>query len=58
MPWEGYIMILSQVNDLSFRFERVMLFNVNSAISWREHINFQWDDDEICFLLDHHAYSD
>ena len=28
-----------------------------SAILWREQVNFQWDDDEVRFVLDHHAYS-
>ena len=23
-----------------------------SAISWREQVNFQWDDDEVHFVLD------
>jgi hypothetical protein len=23
-----------------------------SAMSWREQVNFQWDDDEVCFVLD------
>ena len=23
-----------------------------SAISWREQVNFQWDDDEVRFVLD------
>jgi len=32
-----------------------------SAISWREQVNFQWeddedDDDEICFVLDQRVY--
>jgi hypothetical protein len=26
-----------------------------SAISWREHVNCQWDDDEVRFFLDQHA---
>jgi hypothetical protein len=26
-----------------------------SAISWREQVNFQWDD-EVRFALDQHAY--
>jgi hypothetical protein len=26
-----------------------------SAISWREQVNFQWDDDEVCFVLDQHV---
>jgi hypothetical protein len=36
-----------------------LLFNANSsAMSWREQINFQWDDDEVCFVLDQHAELD
>ena len=31
-----------------------MLFTANSAISWREQVNFQWDDDKVCFVLDQH----
>jgi len=26
-----------------------------SAISWREQANFQWDDEEVHFVLDQHA---
>jgi hypothetical protein len=26
-----------------------------SAISWREQVNFQWDDDEVRFVLYQHA---
>ena len=29
-----------------------------SAISWREQVNFQWDDDEVHFVLDQHAELD
>jgi len=25
------------------------------AISWREQVNFQWNDDEVRFVLDQHA---
>jgi hypothetical protein len=36
-----------------------LLHNANSAIfsarSWREQANFQWDDDEVHFVLDQHA---
>ena len=36
-----------------------LLFNANSAIfsaiSWREQVNFQWNDDEVHFVLDQHA---
>jgi hypothetical protein len=28
----------------------------SSAISWREQVNFQWDGDEVRFVLDQHAY--
>jgi len=39
-----------------------LLFNANSAnfsaISWREQVNFQWDDDEVRFALDQHAELD
>jgi hypothetical protein len=27
-------------------------FSNSSAVSWREQVNFQWDDDEVCFVLD------
>ena len=38
-------------------------FNANlafffSAISWWEQVNFQWDDDEVRFVLDQHAELD
>jgi len=26
-----------------------------SAISWREQVNFQWDDDKVHFVFDQHA---
>ena len=26
-----------------------------SAESWWEQVDFQWDDDAVCFLLDQHA---
>jgi hypothetical protein len=36
-----------------------LLFNANSAIfsaiSWREQVNFQWDADEVRFVLDQHS---
>jgi hypothetical protein len=28
------------------------------AISWREQVNVQEDDDQMCFVLDQHAYLD
>jgi hypothetical protein len=27
-------------------------------MSWREQVNFQWDDDEVPFVLDQHAELD
>jgi hypothetical protein len=37
-----------------------LLFNAKSAmfsaIWWREQVNFQWEDDEVCFVLEQHAY--
>jgi len=27
-----------------------------SAISWQEQANFQWDDDDVCLVLDQHAF--
>jgi len=35
-----------------------LLFNTNSAISWWEQVNFQWDDDEVRFILDQHSELD
>ena len=32
-----------------------LLFNANS---WQEQVNFQWDDDKVCFVLDQHALLD
>ena len=29
-----------------------------TAISWREQVNFQWDDDEVRFVLDQHTELD
>jgi len=29
-------------------------FSIFSAISWREQVNFQWDD-EVRFVLDQHS---
>jgi len=39
-----------------------LLFNANSVIlqllSWQEKVNFQWDDEEVRFVLDQHAELD
>jgi hypothetical protein len=32
--------------------------NQRPAISWREQVNFQWDDDEVHFVQDRHAELD
>jgi hypothetical protein len=32
--------------------------SANSAISWREQVNFQWEYDEVRFVLDQHAELD
>ena len=29
-----------------------------SAISWREQVKVEWDDEEVCFVLDQHAELD
>jgi hypothetical protein len=36
----------------------VFIIFANSAISWREQVNFQWDNDEFRFVLDQHAELD
>ena len=47
-----------------FQVSEWLLFNTNSAIfqlynvSWREQVNFQWDDDVFRFVLDQHAELD
>jgi hypothetical protein len=33
-------------------------FSNFSAITWREQVNFQWDDDDVRFVLDQHAELD
>ena len=33
-------------------------FSNFSVISWREQVNFQWDDDKVRFVLDQHAELD
>ena len=35
-----------------------LLFNSNSAIIQLYHYNFQWDDDEVRFVLDQYANVD
>jgi len=41
------------------RASKRLLFNVKirsfSAISWWEQVTFLWDDDDVHFVLDHHA---
>jgi hypothetical protein len=42
---------------IKIRFGICQLSNC-SAIPWRKQVNFQWDDDEVRFVLDQHAYLD
>jgi hypothetical protein len=30
-------------------------FNNCSAMSWREQVNYQWDDDEVRLVVDQHS---
>ena len=39
---ESMIIVLCQLSNFT-------------AISWQEQINFQWDDDEVTFVLEQHA---
>jgi hypothetical protein len=41
-------------NDICCFFAKHEISNF-SVISWREQVNFQWDDDEVRFVLDQHA---
>ena len=34
------------------------LMPIQQLLSWGEQVNFQWDDDEVCFVLDQHAKLD
>ena len=38
----------------AFSLSRVGMY----AISWREQVNFQWNDDEVSFVLDQYAELD
>jgi hypothetical protein len=40
------------VEWLLFNARQVKFF---STISWQEQVNFLWNDDEVCFVLDQHA---
>jgi hypothetical protein len=39
----------------SMKIQLSVLVRNFSAISWREQVNFQWNDDEVLFVLDQHA---
>jgi hypothetical protein len=56
------ILVLVTLADFGEWVSEWLLFNANSAIfsavSWREQVNFQWDDEEVHFLLDQHAELD
>ena len=48
-------------NDLNIKWVShccLRQFSYFSAISWWEQVNFQWDDDEFCIVLDQHAEID
>jgi hypothetical protein len=30
----------------------------NQNISWQEQVNFQWSDDEVCFVLDQQEHAE
>ena len=56
------ILLRCNTTQRDFKWVSELLFNANSAIfqlqciSWREQVNFQWnDDDEVCFVLDQPA---
>ena len=36
-------------------FSIIQWLSFNAAISWREQVNLQSDDDEVCFVPDQHA---
>ena len=43
----------------SNRDKEITITNVSFPyISWREQVNFQWDDDKVHFVLDQHAELD
>jgi hypothetical protein len=37
---------------------RIGISAIFPAISWQEQVNFQWDDDEVRFVLDKHTELD
>jgi len=52
------ISVLSIVNftrELEWVIVIIRQFIIFSAISWREEVNFQWDDDEVRLDLEQHA---
>jgi hypothetical protein len=51
------LLLLDVISSMSTsRIQREwLLFNANSAISCREQVNYQWDDDEVRFILDQQA---
>jgi hypothetical protein len=61
--WWGLLVYISQwiyewvsewVSDCWFKCQ----LNFFTAISWREQVNFEWDDDEVHFVLDQYAKLD
>ena len=55
IPFFQYPLLIDWVSEW-------LLFNANAAffslILWREQVNYQWDDDEVRFVLDQHAEFD
>jgi hypothetical protein len=45
-------------NSWTSKVSEWLLFNANSAILWREQVNFQWDDDDTRFVPDQYAELD
>ena len=58
--WITKLYLFQLCNSYDVRIpDKGLLFNANSALSWREQVNFQWDDDdEVRFVLDQHAELD
>jgi hypothetical protein len=46
------------LNDLILILPTLSEWLVFSAISWREQVKFQWDNDEVHFVLDQHPQLD
>ena len=56
--FEVVVSISTNINTYHLKSSSECQFSNFSAISWREQVNFQWDDDEVRFVLDKHAELD